>query len=140
MSSIASRQSVPVGARVGVSAAAFPAHRRSVRDARRFAASVLSRCDRCDDAVLCCSELATNAVEHAGAGPFRVAALTGRGWAYLAVIDAGGGESAPHVTDAGTASGSGRGLALVSLLASAWNAVPVRDGGWRVWCEFEDGR
>lgn len=125
------RQEIPV--------AVFPARRASVRQARSFVASALSGHARCEDAVQCCSELAANAAVHAGGVGYRVAVVAGHDWAYVAVTDAGRGRSVPHVSEAGRSVGatSGRGLALVSLLASAWGAVPVRGGGWRVWCEFE---
>lgn len=123
---------------IGVRAAAFPHRRGSVRDARAFVTSMLADHGRCEDAVLCVSELATNALVHAGGDRFRVVASYRPDRAYVAVVDSGGGHSVPHVADAGGCALSGRGLALVSSLSSAWGFVPTGYDGWHVWCELRD--
>lgn len=114
----------------------FPASLVSVSAVRDFARSALAGLACCDDAVSCVSELAANAAQYARGECFGVLVRARPDWVYLAVVDQGGGGSVPHVTDADGGALSGRGLALVSLLAREWGFVPTVTGGWHVWCEF----
>lgn len=114
----------------------FPGRPASVTAARDLVRSALATATSRDDAVLCVSELASNAVKHSGGGPYRVMVLCREDRVYLAVADSGGGKSVPHLAGVGGGATSGRGLTLVSSLASAWGYVPMPGGGWRVWCEL----
>src|ERR1700758_3692537 len=78
-----------------------------------------------DDALLCVSELATNAVLHSRSGRpggrFTVCAATRPGRVRVAVADEGG----PWRPGRGGGGQSGRGLLIVGTLASRWG----RDDG-----------
>lgn len=122
----------------GRSTAEFPAVASSLSLVRFFVAEVLAGHARVDDAVWCVSELAANACDHARADSFVVGAHVWPEYARVVVVDNGGGGTVPHVVDAGPGAERGRGLALVSGLASRWgcgHAAP----GWLVWCEFMAG-
>ena len=112
----------------------------SVREARRFVASVLEDVgdERADDAALLTSELATNAVIHAQS-------------AYtVAVRRAEDGRVRVEVADASAAvarrcrysatSGTGRGLGMVEDLAAAWGIDDGAPGGKVVWFELDVDR
>ena len=110
----AATSGLPVSTRV------FPAVAGQVREARRFLAGLLDGCPAGDDALACLSELATNSVLHSRSGrpggTFCVRACVHGGRVWVAVEDAGGAwEPAP-----GGNGQSGRGLAIVSKLASRW--------------------
>ncbi|MFD7404658.1 ATP-binding protein [Streptomyces sp. NPDC059866] len=117
--------------------------RRSVGHAREFTRQTLAdwaMTERSDDALLCVSELATNALLH-GAPPGRGFAvrltLYGDGVLRAEVHDSGAGEV--HASDAPSDSEHGRGLLLVAALADKWG-VGERNPGKIVWCEFEGRR
>lgn len=114
----------------------LPALPMSAASARRFVQAVLDGHPCAADAVLCASELATNATLHAGGDTFRIAVARGHGGVYIAVIDTGAGACVPHLVDTDRGAETGRGLHLVALPSSAWGAAPMPDGGWRVWCEL----
>jgi anti-sigma regulatory factor (Ser/Thr protein kinase) len=101
---------------------------RSVRAARSFVAAVLDRWgvdgDAQDTAVLLTSELATNAVRHAGSRFAVVVARTRHG-VQVDVLDKDDRcpEERMHDLDAD----SGRGLQIVGDLAAGWGATPVAD-------------
>ncbi|WP_110944826.1 ATP-binding protein [Streptomyces niger] len=114
--------------------------RRSVPEARAFAARAFADWGlgpRTDDAVLCVSELATNAVRH-GVPPGRAFRLRlyqygdDSGTVRIEVHDSGPGwprtRSSPHGADAE----DGRGLLLVAALADKWG-VDERNPGKVVW-------
>ncbi|MEV0640295.1 ATP-binding protein [Streptomyces sp. NPDC050619] len=115
--------------------------RRSVRLAREFTRKTLadwSVTARCDDVLLCVSELATNALLH-GVPPgrgfrLRLALHTDR-VLRVEVHDSGPGEV--RTPDAPPESEHGRGLLLVAALADKWG-VGERHPGKSMWCEFED--
>lgn len=115
----------------------FPARPRHVREARTFLAGVLAECPMVDDAVLCLSELASNAVLHSASsgtgGTFTVRAEVFPGHAWISVQDNGGPWAGPDHQD-----GRQHGLAIVAELATGgWG----RDGdaltGWVVWAALE---
>ncbi|MFH8803027.1 ATP-binding protein [Streptomyces sp. NPDC017936] len=81
---------------------------------------------------LVASELITNAVVH-GAGPVTVALYHRSGRLMIDVLD--GDPSPPRMSCAQADDGSGRGLALVGLLASRYDWEPT-GGGKRVWAEM----
>ncbi|MEV6024626.1 ATP-binding protein [Streptomyces sp. NPDC052036] len=116
----------------------FRRERRAVPAARRFAREALAvwalaGAQRSDDALLCVSELATNALVH-GVPPgrrFRVFLRYDGAMLGLEVHDSGGGE--PRIPE--QADEDGRGLLLVAALADKWG-VDERDSGKVAWCEF----
>ena len=108
---------------------------QAVAAARQFASSVLHGWGYdalAVDACLVMSELATNAVVHAGS-PFRAFIHRTPGALLIAVKDAGGGTAKFPV---GTATGpGGRGLGIVEILADRWGCDALPDGKV-VWAEF----
>jgi anti-sigma regulatory factor (Ser/Thr protein kinase) len=91
-----------------------------------------------DDVLLLVSELVTNAVRHAGAGPERplhVQLLRGPRWVVVAVADEGPGfKWHPTSPSAGNESG-GWGLFLVDRIADQWG-VECTTSGTCVWFEI----
>lgn len=111
---------------------------RSVPLARAFVRAELAGFAAVDEAELCVSELATNAVRHgSGRGSvFWVVVRRGDDRAYVAVVDCGG-EDVPCLVEADGAAEMGRGLWLVAAYASAWGFDRALSGGYRVWAEVE---
>ncbi len=101
-----------------VVARSFPATADQVSEARRFLAAMLGDFPAAEDAVLCLSELATNAITHSNSarpgGQFTVRASLGpAGWLRVEVEDDGGPWHEP-----GDNNGQrGRGLMIVRDLA-----------------------
>ena len=90
-----------------------------------------------DDVLLLVSELVTNAVLHAGAGPDRplhVQLLRGPRWVVVAVADEGPGFEW-HPTPPGGNEAGGWGLFLVDEIADRWG-VECTTSGTRVWFEL----
>lgn len=107
---------------------------RSSAAARRFVGEALRRweCDGLLDTVnLLVSELVTNSVLHAGSAP-DIAVLLKPDAVRIEVSDEGG--TLPDVAEAAADATSGRGLALVEALASAWGVEDL-PGGKTVWFE-----
>jgi anti-sigma regulatory factor (Ser/Thr protein kinase) len=107
----------------------------SVRAARRFVAKTLSSWGHDDavwDAQLVVSELATNAVLHAGT-PFTVR-LTLQGRKVRLEVD-DGVSRAPRERRFGPDATTGRGIGLVAEVSASWG-VSMRPGGKSVWCEL----
>jgi serine/threonine-protein kinase RsbW len=115
---------------------ALPARHDQVGVARAFISAILAACPAADDAVLCVSELATNAVLHSASrtpgGTFTVRAAIFDDHVRIEVEDNGGSwdehphrDSRPH------------GLDIVRELAAACG----RDGspltGWVAWARLE---
>jgi anti-sigma regulatory factor (Ser/Thr protein kinase) len=91
-----------------------------------------------DDVLLLVSELVTNAVRHAGAGPerpVRVQVLHGPSCVVVAVIDRGPGFTRNPRPSTGSESG-GWGLFLVDQIADRWD-VEYTASGSRVWFKIE---
>ena len=107
---------------------------RSSATARRFVTETLRRW-KCDDVLeavtLLVSELVTNSVVHAGSDA-EVAVLLKPDALRIEVTDQGSG--IPWSRDAPPDATSGRGLAMVEKLSSAWG-VEAGDGGKTVWFE-----
>jgi anti-sigma regulatory factor (Ser/Thr protein kinase) len=105
--------------------------------ARRFASSVLTRRPyeariELADARLVVSELATNAVIHAGT-PFAVSIRFTGSAVRISVRD--GDSTQPVLRNGGPVSLSGRGLHLVAAMAQAWG-VDAGPDGKTVWAEL----
>ena len=103
------------------SSISLPATASQVAEARRFVASLVADSTLAADAVLCLSEVATNAVIHSNSrrvgGRFTVSAQrTGDGHLRIQVEDQGG----RWVERAKTEGQQHLGLMVVSRLASAW--------------------
>jgi anti-sigma regulatory factor (Ser/Thr protein kinase) len=105
--------------------------------ARRFVSSLLARAPygarvATDDVHLVVSELATNAVIHAGT-PFSVSVCCDGSAVRIAVHDWNSTE--PVMRDASLAARSGRGLRLVDAVSREWGVDPAPDGK-TVWAEL----
>jgi len=119
---------------------AFAPAASSVSAARRFVTDCLERWDQ-EPAVwtvqLLLTELATNAVLHAGGTGFTVGLeVLPEGAVRLTVADES--PRPPRLRDYGTGATTGRGVALVHELARGWGVEPRTDGatdGKVVWCE-----
>jgi hypothetical protein len=85
-------------------------------------------------AVLVVSELATNAVLHARSGFTVVLQLEASGSLRIEVLD--GSARLPLHRTATPGAATGRGLAIVQGLVSAWGAEPL-DKGKRVWVQLD---
>jgi len=122
----------------------------SVPAVRRFVDDALvgwGRADLVDDVTLSATELATNATLHSGSTYFEVELSADDAAVRVAVVDRGAvparaianrGEGAAAVEAFEAESLTGRGLLLVSALASAWGIEDL-PGGTRVWAEFVTG-
>jgi hypothetical protein len=110
----------------------FPGRPEQVAVARRFVARVLDGCPVVDDAQLCTSELAANAIQHTMSGlggHFQV--VVWRGWASacVAVLDEGSPSKPTMIADAfGTLAECGHGLRTVAALARWWGHHSYQDG------------
>jgi len=116
--------------------ATWPAAPESVAMARDFvAAHLLTNLlpDLVDDARLVASELATNAVRHAGTA-FTLSVDGRDGSITLRVRD--GSRSLPSFGTSGILSTNGRGLMLVSALSVAWGVSLEAGGGKSVWARL----
>jgi anti-sigma regulatory factor (Ser/Thr protein kinase) len=122
---------------VDVKTARFDARPDAPFAARRFLADLLTRRSYGDrvcvnDAQLALSELATNAVTHAGT-PFSVSVSCTGAALRIAVRDQS--TTVPVFREAGPAARSGRGLQLIAAVARAWGVDPAPDGK-TVWAEL----
>ena len=86
-----------------------------------------------DDARLVASELATNAVRHAGTA-FTLSVDGREGSITLRVRD--GSTHFPSLGSSGIMSTNGRGLILVSALSIAWGVSLEAEGGKSVWARL----
>jgi anti-sigma regulatory factor (Ser/Thr protein kinase) len=86
-----------------------------------------------DDAQLCVSELAANAVRHA-ATPFRVELRTGPSWVRVSVHDED--PRGPESRRSTPEDPGGRGLAIVDAVATRWGWTPDPGDGKDVWFEL----
>jgi anti-sigma regulatory factor (Ser/Thr protein kinase) len=122
---------------------AFPAIPVCTREARRFLAAILTGCPDADNAILCLSELVTNAIVHsrsrAPGGRFFVHVYRRENVLRVEVSDQGGPwaplpTSAPPGADGG--GGGGRGLLIVARLARCWGRTGG-ESGRTIWFEME---
>jgi anti-sigma regulatory factor (Ser/Thr protein kinase) len=116
---------------------AFPGCADQVARARQFVADELAGCPVSDEAVLCVSELATNALTHTASGDGGKFEVIVQRWLYLArvsVCDEGSQES-PGARALDLISESGRGLGLVEMIADRWGQ-PGDGNGRVIWFEM----
>jgi len=109
----------------------------AAREALRDANGTLPERIR-DDVLLLVSELVTNGVRHAGAGPERplhLQVLRGPRWLVVAVADEGPGFTWPPIDRSNGSRSGGWGLFLVDQLADRWG-VECTASGSRVWFEI----
>ena len=115
----------------------FPGTPAQAREARRFLATILAGQDAADDAVLCLSELVTNATLHSNSGrpggQFTVRVEMNGNLFRIEVHDEGGVWHGPGAPD----EQHGRGLNIVSQLAVAWGRDGDSETGWIVWYEIK---
>jgi serine/threonine-protein kinase RsbW len=127
---------LPAPAAPPVTGRVFPGEAGKVREARRFLAGVLDGGPAADDALLCVSEVATNAVLHSRSGRpgggFTVRAMARAGSVRVEVEDEGG----PWQPASDGQGQGGRGLLIVGELASRWGRDDG-DGGRTVWFEID---
>ncbi len=124
-----------MSARDEITLAAQPA---SVSAARRFVRTLLEEeAGRvAEDAVLVVSELVANAVLHAG-GPVSVAVTYDEAPPGRVRLEVGDGSPVlPSVRSYGAGASTGRGLALVAMLASRWGVERAAGSGKIVWAEL----
>ena len=110
---------------------------QSVGTARRFVREHLRFHDLpslVDDVTLVTSELATNALSHAGT-PFTVTIKAFPDDVVLEVRD--GGASRPNRVDAQVDACVGRGMAIVDVVCRDWGVVVDGNVGKSVWASFE---
>jgi serine/threonine-protein kinase RsbW len=114
----------------------FPADAAQIREARSFLAGILGDLPKADEAVLCLSELATNATVHSrsrAGGHFTVRIELHSQHLRVSVDDQGGSWAHPGDGD----ERHGRGLLIVSRLASSWGRDGQGADGWTVWFEMD---
>ena len=127
---------LPAAAAPPVTARVFAGAAGQVREARRFLAGVLDGCPAADDALVCVSELATNAVLHSRSGRpggcFTVRATRRAGSVRVEVTDEGG----PWRRERDGDGQNGRGLVIVGQLAGRWGREDC-GAGRTVWFEID---
>lgn len=122
--------------------AVFPASADQIRQARNFAARLLSGWPVADDAILCVSELAANATIHSDSrkpgGHFTVRAEIRPGERLrVEVQDQGGSWTRRGAQSEPSHNGpQGRGLVIVGRLAQDWGRSGDSETGWIVWFEM----
>lgn len=118
-------------------ATTLAAEPESVATARRFVREHLIHHDLpllVDDITLVASELATNALAHAGT-PFTVTITAFADAVILAVRD--GSASIPIRVDARDIDDAGRGIAIVDIVSRDWGVVVNGNVGKSVWAAFD---
>jgi anti-sigma regulatory factor (Ser/Thr protein kinase) len=120
----------------------FPAVPAQVREARRFLAGLLDGGPAAGDALICLSELVSNAVVHSrsreSGGSFTLRVQLADQRLRVEVCDQGGPWHSPGRPS--SAEPGGRGLLIVGQLASRWGCEGHSRTGWTVWFELETGR
>jgi anti-sigma regulatory factor (Ser/Thr protein kinase) len=121
----------------------FPADASQVGAARAFLATILAGDPAADDAVLCLSELASNAIVHSRSrepgGSFTVRAHRHHRRLRVEVTDQGGPWPTPIPTHPSPDQPTGRGLLIVSQLATRWGRAGHSRTGWTLWYELDLG-
>jgi serine/threonine-protein kinase RsbW len=116
----------------------FPARPDQVREARRSISCILDGHPAADDAVLCVSEMAANAILHSNSrkpgGQFTVRAEIYPGDRLrIEVHDQGGSWARPIPGE----EQRGHGLHIISQLARTWGITGDGDTGWTVWAVLD---
>jgi serine/threonine-protein kinase RsbW len=113
----------------------FPAVPRQVGEARRYLAGLLDGFPAADDALVCLSELASNAIQHTHSarpgGQFTVTVTRNGEHLRVEVRDDGG----PWHPQPGPGGEHGRGLVIVAAMAR-WGVTGNGDGPRTVWFEI----
>jgi serine/threonine-protein kinase RsbW len=116
---------------------AFPAIPAQVREARQFLSAILGGRPAAADAILCLSELVTNATVHSRSrepdGHFCVRVQLHGSHLRVEVSDQGGLWAQPAHTN----ERNGRGLLIVDQLTRAWGRAGNDHAGWTTWFEME---
>lgn len=116
---------------------AFPAIPAQVREARQFLSAILDGRPAASDAILCLSELATNATVHSRSrepdGHFCVRVQLHGSHLRVEVSDQGGPWAQPAHLD----ERNGRGLLIVDQLTHNWGRTGNDQAGWTTWFETE---
>lgn len=117
----------------------FSAQADQVAAARAYLAAILAGWPAAEDAVLCLSELVTNAITHSRSrqrsGSFTVHAHLHGQRLRVEVRDQGGPWHSPAHASADEQ--NGRGLLIVGQLASSWGCEGHSQHGWTVWYEID---
>jgi anti-sigma regulatory factor (Ser/Thr protein kinase) len=121
----------------------FPGLMEQVGHARQWTRDILAHSAHVDDAALIVTELGTNALLHSASGNegeafgLKVAHTPETVW--IAVTDAGGTRTTPHVAHPGENDTHGRGLALVATLARRLHVHGNDEAGHTVTAELHTG-
>jgi anti-sigma regulatory factor (Ser/Thr protein kinase) len=118
----------------------FPGRDDQVAQARRFVRWALEGCPVIDEAILCMSELATNALLHTASGnggAFEIAVRRDE-WSVRVAITDDGSLRKPIIRKFDMTSEEGRGLGLVALIADSWGQSGDEHGR-TVWFELRWG-
>jgi anti-sigma regulatory factor (Ser/Thr protein kinase) len=114
----------------------FPATPAQAREARRFLTGLLDGRSATDDAILCLSEMAANAILHSNSrkpgGHFTVRTEMHSDRLRVEVHDDGGPWTVPPPDGVQ----HGHGIHIISQLAHAWGITGDSDTGWTVWAEI----
>lgn len=114
----------------------FPAADVHVREARQFLHRLFGNHPAIDDAILCVSEMATNAAIHSRSrepgGKFTVNGMLCGSRIRVEVRDQGG--EWIHVLGRER---RGHGLHIISQLATEWGIFGDSETGWIVWAEID---
>ncbi len=118
----------------------FSPHGSSVSEARKFAVEALSSWgvrDRLDDVCLCLSEVATNALVHAGPPRFGFRARLAISGSVVRLEVHDQDADRPHRKHPRLDDTSGRGLLLVDELSDGWGVDEQHGIGKTVWITFK---
>jgi anti-sigma regulatory factor (Ser/Thr protein kinase) len=115
----------------------FPAIPAQVREARQFLSAILDGRPAAADAILCLSELVTNATVHSRSrepdGHFRVRVQLHGTHLRVEVSDQGGAWAQPSHTN----ERNGRGLLIIDQLTRNWGLTGNDRTGRTIWFEME---